>query len=259
MKNFKFILFFIINISLYAGVEFSILFKSSVGNIHSRNKIKCRIKDENIRFDFLFPFFKNENELEQNYKKLVIEGVYWIYNFKKGIFLVVNPYELSYNEFTDKIISKSNKKISSIKNLKIQVNEIMREKINNFNCRHFLIIYSYDYIFNYSKYEKHILVEARKEIWIANDVLFKDFPLNLKKFLFSFSTEEIDSFISENIKISDTEFIIKQIDIKKIISGGNKEEYYNEMMISNISKYDIPEEIFLIPKNYKKIELDFKK
>lgn len=262
MRINKSFILFVFNISLFANVEFSLLFKSQIGNTISKTKVRCYLNNQNLRFDFIFPYFKNESDIEQSKKDFVNDNVYWIYNFKNYNFFIVNPKKAAYYEFPDKIIFSlfsENKNIKDIKNIKVVVKRLNDEKIGKFVCYHYYINFTYEILLSLHQIDKKIWIEEKKEIWATNNLIFKDIPLTIKKTFILSGIEQIDSIILKKMDTKELGFVLKLLNCKLTRENNKIKQYTSELKIANVVENpNISSDIFIIPKNYKKINIEFK-
>ncbi len=262
MKINKCFLLFVFYISLFADAEFSLLFKSQIGNTISRTKVRCYLNNQNLRFDFIFPYFRNESDIDRSKKDFVNDQVYWIYNFKTSNFFIVNPKKHIYYEFKENIITpllNENKEINHIRNIKIVVKKLKDEIVENFLCNHYYISYTYEMPLGPHQMDKKILIEEKKEIWVTNNLIFKYIPLTLKKAFILSGIEQIDSIIFKKIDTEELGFVLKLLNYKLTRENNEIKQYTSEFKIANIEeRHNIPEDIFIIPQNYKKINIEFR-
>ena len=250
MKKSLFLLF--INTFLYGGLEYSMLIKSNIEDYISINKVKCYLQDEHLRLNFIFPYFRSENEIDQYRKDLIKKNTYMIFNSSTGKIFFVNPYEKNYFELP---FGRSEFKNENLENYKVEIKKLEKEKLENFICRHIFIKYSYYTNINFKSESRKIYIDEIKEIWFTDDKIFKDVPLNVKTFYCLSGIQQIDSIIFNNLKENERGFPLKISTFRKIRDKSNIKEYYTEITITNIKSYNIHNDFFTIPPEYKKIKL----
>lgn len=247
MKKMLFLIF--LHISLYCDVAFSIFMNSKIGPLISKNVIECYAKNENLRIEI---------NMKDKRKELFKYQAYWLYNKNINILYIVNPKDNIYSEFTNNVffsyfyVPSENE---NIKNVQVKVKSLGKETIDEFETEHLYIQYSYEYSLKFNADIKNIFVQITKELWVTERDCFKDVPKTYKELFFLSGINKIDSIIFEKIGNKKSNFTIKYLNFIKIKEDENIKEYQTEMTISNISFYDIPEELFMIPKDYKKVEL----
>lgn len=213
----------------------------------------CYAQKGNVREEFV--------EIGKKSDPFRKKGGYWIYRSGSETVIVVDPEEKTYMEIDlNKILQMGGAFAKFIKititNPSVEVKKLEPESIGQYKCEHILIKTSYDIETKIAIVKTKNHVEEEKELWTTTNIPSIEIAGGFQKKPFKTGLEDLDMMIEKEMQAQkDLGFVIKAVTIQKTTDKKGKiETNITEMIVSDITLKDLPEEIFKVPAGYKKVE-----
>lgn len=231
-----------------AGIEWDSQNKVNVlGGKEELTKFHCYAQSGNVRQDVI----------EGNFSQLVKEGSYILYRKDSNNMYIVNSKEKTYMEIPLDALMGMAANMMQVEIGDWKVTKLEMEIISKYKCNHIKIDSSYN--MKSKLMNMNLRIEQTQEIWGTLDL-----PVSELSNLFMLQSvktgwKDLDEQIFNQISISkDVGFPIKSIMKMKQINIAEENDVETsliEMDSTNVAIKKLDESIFLIPNDFKKIEL----